>query len=253
MLLVSLSLPPTVVHDSSSLVLPSASRVSSRPSQPQQLAFNSIVEGESVPAILDALREQFLTQLPSLFQGVSLTYCLYGSLASLAQSLFLDYQDTYESLDASLGSSFASLLLQEVSNQQWSLGVSSFMIQDNAVFDVLSGKEKRSVMDSGSILFMKGMKCYEVASEEELKNVLRTVQQTVTLPLPTNAAIVLLFQLITPQKEYAARMTVILLPPCDKTTPYMVTQTRIGASLRFRKNQDMTSALMVGLRRRGEA
>ena len=242
MLLVSLSLPPTVVHDSSSLVLPSASRVSSRPSQPQQLAFNSIVEGESVPAILDALREQFLTQ-----------YCLYGSLASLAQSLFLDYQDTYESLDASLGSSFASLLLQEVSNQQWSLGVSSFMIQDNAVFDVLSGKEKRSVMDSGSILFMKGMKCYEVASEEELKNVLRTVQQTVTPPLPTNAAIVLLFQLITPQKEYAARMTVILLPPCDKTTPYMVTQTRSGASLRFRKNQDMTSALMVGLRRRGEA
>ena len=79
------------------------------------------------------------------------------------------------------------------------------------------------------------------------------MQQTVTPPLPTNAAIVLLFQLITPQKEYAARMTVILLPPCDKTTPYMVTQTRSGASLRFRKNQDMTSALMVGLRRRGEA
>ena len=218
----------------------------------QRLEFDAIVEGESVPAILDSLKQQFMTQLPHLFQGVSLTYCLYGSLASLAQSLFLDYHDTYESLDASLGSSFASLLLQEVSHQQWSLGVSSFMIQDNAVFDVLSGKEKRSVMDSGSILFMKGMKCYEIGSEEELKNVLRTVQQTVTPPLPTNAALVLLFQLITPQKEYAARMTLILLPPCDKSTPYVVTQTRSGTSLRFRKNQDMTSALMVCLRNRGE-
>ncbi|KAK8820147.1 hypothetical protein WA577_006214, partial [Blastocystis sp. JDR] len=89
------------------------------------------------------------------------------------------------------------------------------------------------------------MKCFELRAPRDVANVLAALQQAPPAPLPTNAACVLLFQLITPQTQYATRLTLILLPPCDRSTPCMVSQYRGGAQLQFRKNQDMTSALMT--------
>ena len=281
MFLVTLPLPPTLAHDATSITLPSATRSTSRAPPAQRLSFNGIIEGASLDGLRAQLQESVAAQADALFQGASLTYCLYGSLASPAQSLFFesstgaespnglgdpnilsipsglndsnsledpqDSQSSQSSLGSlhSLGGRFGSVLLERAQSRGWSVGASAFMIQDSAVFDLLNGRERHAVIDSGSILFMKGMKCFELRAQQDVANVLAALQQAPPAPLPTNAACVLLFQLITPQTQYATRLTLILLPPCDRSTPCMVSQYRGGAQLQFRKNQDMTSALMV--------
>ena len=266
--LVTLPLPPALAHNATSITLPSATRSTSRAPPPQCLSFNGIIEEPSLDAVRAQLQQNLAAQADALFQGSSLTYCLYGSLASPAQQLFFDPSpsdglsglsglDAMRTVDAqsegssstlsSLGGRFGTLLLERAQSRCWSVGASAFLIQDGAVFDLLNGRERHSVIDSGSILFMKGMKCFELRRPQDVASVLEALRQAPPAPLPTNAACVLLFQLITPQTQYATRLTLILLPPCDRNTPCMVSQYRGGVQLQFRKNQDMTSALMVAL------
>lgn len=268
MYLVTLPLPPALAHNATSITLPSATRSTSRAPPPQCLSFNGIIEEPSLDAVRAQLQQNLAAQADALFQGSSLTYCLYGSLASPAQQLFFDPSssdrlnrlDAMQAVDAlsegspdspstlsSLGGRFGTLLLERVQSRGWSVGASAFLIQDGAVFDLLNGRERHSVIDSGSILFMKGMKCFELHTPHDVASVLDALRQAPPVPLPTNSACVLLFQLITPQTQYATRLTLILLPPCDRNTPCMVSQYRGGVQLQFRKNQDMTSALMVAL------
>ena len=116
--------------------------------------------------------------------------------------------------------------------------MSCFMLNENITTDLLSNNDRRAVMDSGSIIFMKGMKCYATLSNDDILAVLNTARETTPSPPPAAASTVVVYQLVTPQGQYGARVGFVLLPPCDRTIPVVQ-----GGSSSFQINNSSIAAL----------
>lgn len=195
--------------------------------------FSSIFVQNTCDALVFDIVNQLIPSIHPLFSGQCFTVLFYGSLASPASSLLLS-----PTSELCVPARFGSQLLQQCKDRKWSLGMSCFMFNDNIATDLLNNNDRRTVMDSGSIIFMKGMKCYATDTENDILAVLHTAQETIPSPPPASSSVVVLFQLITPQGQYGARAAFILLPPCDRVIP--VTQ---GSTHGYHNNNNSIAAL----------
>ena len=232
-LLASLSQPSSVEITSTTISVPGLAK-DQRSRVPTTYSFPSIHVKDSVDALASDLLSQLVPSIPLLFTGQNLTVLLYGSLGSPASALFL----SAPSADASLPSQFGFQLLSHCTERNWSLGMSCFMLNENIMTDLLSNNDRRAVMDSGSIIFMKGMKCYATLSNDDILAVLRTASETTPSPPPASSSTVVVYQLVTPQGQYGARVGFVLLPPCDRTIPVVQ-----GGSSSFQINNSSIAAL----------
>lgn len=146
--------------------------------------------------------------------------------------------------NSSMLQQFGELILDQATQHGWKCGVSAFLIQDNSVFDLLKQKEKRNVIDSGSILFIKNTTCYIVKQRMDIHSIIQSIKFNESVQ-PCSGHITVVFQLITPNGEYTSRMTCILLAPCDKVIPVEDNQPRGLSKIQYKKNADVTSALMT--------
>lgn len=204
------------------------------------------------------ITDRLQPKVDQLFRGQSFTCCFYGSLLSPAAALFYDnktnqedfYEDSFhleDPIDLASNSSvlqqLGEMTLTSALEKDWRVGMSAFLIQENAVFDLLRNKARLAVSDSGTILFMKNITCYEVQNRMDIHSVISTIKYTETVQ-PLTGHIVVIFQLLNPQNEYVSRMAVSLLAPCDKIVP-MEEKLLRGNTFRYKTNGDVTSALMT--------
>lgn len=232
-LLASLAQPSSVEITSTSVFVPALAK-DPRSRTPTSYSFPSIYVHDSLDQLASDLLTQLVPSIPNLFAGQNFTVLLYGSLASPASSLFLPAP----SPDVSLPSQFGFQLLSECNQRNWTMGMSCFMLNENITTDLLSNNDRRAVMDSGSIIFMKGMKCYATLSNDDILAVLNTARETTPSPPPAAASTVVVYQLVTPQGQYGARVGFVLLPPCDRTIPVVQ-----GGSNSFQINNSSIAAL----------
>lgn len=232
-LLASLSQPPSVEITPTSISVPGLAK-DQRSRVTTSYSFPSIHVQNSINLLASDLLLQLVPSIPPLFTGQNLTVLLYGSLASPASSFFLPSPSS----DASLPSQFGFQLLSQCNEQHWSLGMSCFMLNENITTDLLSNNDRRAVMDSGSIIFMKGLKCFAISSNDDILAVLYTARETTPSPPPASSSTVVVYQLVTPQGQYGARVGFVLLPSCDRTIPMVQ-----NSSSSFQINNSSIAAL----------
>lgn len=221
--------------------------------QHQQTTFqvDGVIENAMNSSIIKTLSLHLQSRMDRLFDGHSFSCCFYGSLLSPVSSLFYcndcNPEETFDERATSSSSVIQQLgeqLLDRVQKKEWRLGMSAIVIQDNNVYDLLHNKERLAVTDSGSILFIKNITCYEITQKMDIFSIIQTLNFVEPLQ-PLTGHINIVFQLITPSGQYASRMALILLGPCDKVIPTEEKQSRGMSTIQYKSNSDVTSALMT--------
>ena len=62
-------------------------------------------------------------------------------------------------------------------NDGWSLCLSVWSICDGCVYDMLSDRAKRQMIDSGTIIFGRGIKSYRVCNKNDIRSVLHVAMK----------------------------------------------------------------------------
>ena len=145
-------------------------------------SFDAMVPVGDDASLSQGIGDVARAQNPRLLEGTHLTYLLYHSLASHAARLFFGAERAQETEDGELPSGLCVSLLRDVletlkSQPEWGLCVSVWSVEEDAVFDLLCAHTRRQIIDSGTILFGRGMKSYRVTDEEGLRKVLFTALQ----------------------------------------------------------------------------
>ena len=119
--------------------------------------------------------------LSKVLSGIHLTYLLYHSLASRASEVCFGYSGNVmddnppEENDGFCISVLTNVLSIINQHDGWSLCLSAWSICDGSVCDLLSNRMKRQMIDSGSILFGRGMKSYRVCNESDIGSVMHVL------------------------------------------------------------------------------
>lgn len=250
MYLVSNGLPSSIETTNKTISIPISSR-DNRQHQQTTFQVDGVIENSMNTSIINSLSQQLKSRIDRLFDGHSFSCCFYGSLLSPVSSLFYcnDYNPE-ESLDETFVSNSSFIqqlgeqLLDQVQEKEWRLGMSAITIQDNNVYDLLHNKDRLAVTDSGSILFIKNITCYEITKKVDIFSIIQTLNFVEPLQ-PLTGHMNIVFQLITPSGQYASRMALVLLAPCDKVIPVEEKQSRGMSTIQYKSNSDVTSALMT--------
>lgn len=153
-------------------------------------SFASIIPTCDVEVGVSSLTKAVSSQTPKLLTGGHLTYLLYHSLASKASELFFGESENVSddensvnenSVNEKNGICFTILsnTLNEIGKKEgWSLCMSIWSICNGCVYDLLSNRTKRQMIDSGSIIFGRGMKSYRVCNENDIRSVIHVATRS---------------------------------------------------------------------------
>ena len=146
-------------------------------------SFASILPACNIEQGVSDITTAITPQLTKLLSGGHLTYLLYHSLASRASEVFCGHSedvlqgDSMSEKDGLCVTVLSNVLSVIKQNDGWSLCLSVWSVCDGCVYDMLSDRAKRQMIDSGTIIFGRGIKSYRVCNKNDIRSVLHVAMK----------------------------------------------------------------------------
>ena len=146
-------------------------------------SFASILPVCTIEQGVSDLTTMITPQLTKLLSGSHLTYLLYHSLASRASEVFFGHSgDVLKGYSMNEKDGICVTVLTNILNvinqhSGWSLCLSVWSVCDGCVYDMLSNRAKRQMIDSGTIIFGRGIKSYRVCNKNDIRSVIHVAMR----------------------------------------------------------------------------